>query len=377
MYNSPMTSSLTWSLAQTMSCDAQLSSLTIPKSEINFKNHAGFENGQWDYKSFLLATYKDGRTGFIDTSSFQQTFLSSMPEKPNTQLLHDTSKKLRLSNNECFVAVDQSFTGLLGVGITNRYNLVAFRQPHFKELQSNSDQQFNIQNLVTLHEYSMLAGIDNWDLIISTNPKLMDSLVQQLEFNFSNQPQASIRRAYFSRFYSLIYALSRRSISSSKHQTKSLDLLSRLLVNRSLSILAHSVQLSLNVDALITTFANASSNYINTSQTVPMINTNLITTNMDYINSQTMPNSPANSFNHVPLKTNLNEYFSEVLKLDMVIHLLFLYNFMTYQKLIMFYHVEIKISILRGSKLENYLCQKISLMEIVLNNLMDSSSVIS
>lgn len=30
-----------------------------------------------------------------------------------------------------------------------------------------------------------------------------------------------------------------------------------------------------------------------------------------------MPNSPANSFNHVPLKTNLNEYFSEILKLDM------------------------------------------------------------
>lgn len=319
MYNSPITSSLPWSLAHIMSCDAQLSSLTIPKSEINFRNNAGFESGQWDYKFFLLATYKDGRTGFINTSSFQQTFLSSMPEKNNTQ--HETSKKLRLSKNECFVTVDQSFTGLCGVGITNRYNLIAFRQPHFKELQSNSDQQFNIQNLVTLYEYSMLAGIDNWDLIISTNPKFMDSLVQQLELNFSTQPQASIKRAFFSRFYSLIYALSRRSISSSKHQTRSLDLLSRLLVNRSLSILAHSVQLSLNVDSLITTFASASSNYINTSQTVPMINTSLITTNMDYINSQTTPNSPANSFNHVPLKTNLNEYFGEVLKLDMASHL--------------------------------------------------------
>lgn len=302
-----------------MSCDAQLNSLAIPKSEANFKNHTGFENGQWDYKFFLVASYKNGQTGFINTSNFQQTYLSPIPEKANTHILQDTTKKLRLSSNESFVTVDQSFTGLLGVGITNRCNLVAFRQPNFKEFQSNSDQQLITHNLVTLYEYSMVSGIDNWDLIISTNPKFMDLLVKQLELNFTNQPAASVKRAFFSRFYSLVYALSRRSISSSKNQTKSLDLLSKLLLNRSLSVLSHSIQLSLNVDSLVTTFASSSSNYINTSQAVPLINTNLITTNMDYINSQTMPNSPANSFNHVPLKTNLNEYFSEILKLDMVI----------------------------------------------------------
>ncbi len=223
-----------------------------------------------------------------------------------------------MSNQEYFVTVDQSFTGLIGVGITNRCNLVTFRQSHFKELQSNDNPQFNVHSLVTLYEYLMLAGNDNWDLIISTNPKFMDSLAKNLELNFFNQPHKSIKRAFFARFYSLLYALSRRSISPKKNQTKSLDLLSKLILSRSISVFSHSVQLSLNVESLITTFANSNSSYINTSQAVPLINTSLITTNLDYINSQTMPNSPANSFNQVPLKTNLNEYFTEILKLDSV-----------------------------------------------------------
>jgi hypothetical protein len=83
---------LNWSLVHTLNCGAQLSSLSIPKSEVNFKNHTGFENGQWDYKFFLVAAYADGRTGFVNTVNFQQTFLSSIPEKSNIES-KETKKK--------------------------------------------------------------------------------------------------------------------------------------------------------------------------------------------------------------------------------------------------------------------------------------------
>lgn len=163
----------------------------------------------------------------------------------------------------------------------------------------------------------MLTGNDFWDLLATTSPRYIEPIIENLDANFSNQI-ASVGKAYFSRFYSLIFALSRRSISSTKKQSKSLDILAKLVLNRTISIFAYSIQLNLNIEALTILFANSNPNLINTQASVPLINTNLITNNLDYINSQTTSNSPANGFNQIPLKNNLSDYFTEILKLDTI-----------------------------------------------------------
>ena len=100
----------------------------------------------------------------------------------------------------------------MAAGITNRCNLIAFRQPDFKSL--NAQQQPGtspafMQTLVNLYEYTIITGNDFWDLIISTSPKFITTLIEQLELNFMNQLY-STKKAYFTRFYALIFALTRR-----------------------------------------------------------------------------------------------------------------------------------------------------------------------
>ena len=97
----------------------------------------------------------------------------------------------------------------MGVGITNKCNLIAFRQPEFKSSQ-RFNASLNVQELINFYEFSLITGNDYWDIIISTCPSLIDTLVEILETNFINQQSALIKKAFFTRFYSLIFALSRR-----------------------------------------------------------------------------------------------------------------------------------------------------------------------
>jgi hypothetical protein len=95
----------------------------------------------------------------------------------------------------------------VGVGITNLCNLVAFRQPEFRQRQSAVD--FSVQSLVGMYELSFMQGVDHWDLVVATNPKIFDALSECLMVNFERQ-SATVRSIYFARFYSLLYSISRR-----------------------------------------------------------------------------------------------------------------------------------------------------------------------
>ncbi len=100
------------------------------------------------------------------------------------------------------------------------------------------------------------------------------------------------------------------SLSSTKSQSRSLDILAKLLLTRSLPLLSHSVQLSLNTDSLALLFPAS----INTqSPTLPLISTSLITSNSDYINS---PASANNNISQLPPKANLNDHLADILRLD-------------------------------------------------------------
>lgn len=277
---------INWNLTSSYQSQSNITRINMPKHKDYFA----------DEKAFILVSYENGTTGFIDAETFTQEFvLSKIPS-------------VAPKSNEYLVALDQSFTGSIGIGITNNSSLVVFRQFHM----NNSNIDFSLLKiqkcLINFYEYCMLSGYDYWDLLISTNPKMIDILIDNLEKRYLNQSQQSIKKAYFSRFYSLMYSLSRRSTIKSISEHKSLDILIKLTLNRSILFLSNSVQISLNVDSLI----NANNLNINTSMQPPLINTSIISSNSDIINQVAVPSN----ISHLTFKTNLNDYFSDVLQLD-------------------------------------------------------------
>ena len=305
---------ITWNLVKTIKCPSTVVNIRIPEISFNFKEI--YENQS--EKSFFTVSYENGQTSFIDTQNFNQVLISPIPinkENHHPQQSTIISKKIRYVQ-DYLVAFDLSHTGAIGAGITNNRKIITFRNPEIKNiLIQNNNAQFSLSYLVNLFEYCFLSGADFWDLIVSTNPKLIDTLIRTLEHRFISQSQSSIQKAYFFKFYSLVYSLRRRSLKRS--QFSSLDILVKQILNRSMSIISFAVQLTLNMDSLVTTFSSSSSSsYINTTTIPPSINTALIVSSSDFINSQIVSNAQSNPFSHIPLKSSLNDYFTEILKLD-------------------------------------------------------------
>ena len=261
-----------------------------------------------DEKANILVSFESGSVGFIDLENFTQDFV--LPAIPSSEKTNERITRRK----EYFVALDQSFTGSIGIGITNNCTLVSFRQFHMNTTHIDFPLIKLQKSLVNFYEFCMLAGYDYWDLLINTNPKMIDIIIDILEKRYVKQPQQSLKKAYFSRFYSLIYSLSRRSTNKSVNQFKSMDILLKLTLSRLNIILSNSVQLSLNVDALINVNNNMNGSLINTSMQPPLISTSMISSNADLFNSSQITTS--SNVVHLPLKTNLNEYFSDILNLD-------------------------------------------------------------
>lgn len=259
-----------------------------------------------DEKTYILVSFESGSVGFIDLENFSQDFI--LPAIPSEQTAGRSTRK-----KEYLVALDQSYTGSIGIGITNNCTLVAFRQFYMNTTHIDFPLIKLQKSLVNFYEFCMLAGYDYWDLLINTNPKMIDIIIDILEKRYVKQPQ-SLKKAYFSRFYSLIYSLSRRSTTKSVNQFKSMDILLKLTLCRLNIILSNSVQLSLNVDALINFNNSLNGSLINTSLQPPLINTSMISSNADLFNTTQITTS--SNIVHLPLKTNLNEYFSDILNLD-------------------------------------------------------------
>ena len=299
-------------LLKTINCPSSLIQLTAPKCAIAFKDLN--DNKTQNEPLYLTAAYQNGTFGFIDTQNYNQTFSSAIPIKSdsfsNTEPSIDYNKKLR-HTQEYVVMMDQSQTGAVTAGLTNFCRLITIRQSPLV----NNTTQANLNHLFNLYEYCMLTGYDNWDLIASTNPNLADALIERVEDKYQNQIQQSFQKVYFSQHYSLLCSLYRRSPASFKF--KPLETLTRLVLNRSMSIVTFSVQFVLNVENLASSIATslpASTGLINKSSTPATVNTALINSNLDLINQPvTSGQQPTHFMHSVKFKNNLNEYFSEVL----------------------------------------------------------------
>jgi hypothetical protein len=277
-----------WTLVKSISCPSSLIQLSVPKCALSFRDLNDTSRAN-TISFYLMACYQNGTIGFIESQSYAQTFTGAIPIKAgcvgggssdwnktqwqsiDSELasLTDTSKRLRFSQ-EHIVTIDESHTGSIGVGITNFCRLVVFRQcAGLKESHANANSA--ISNMVNLYEYCMLSGVDCWDLVMNTNPKLVDSIIDQLEAKFNGQTH-TMQRTYFSRHYGILYLLYRISSScSSSNSTsfRSMDMLVKLLLNRCMAIICFSVQYAISVESLLgPTAGTASVTPINTSMIV-------------------------------------------------------------------------------------------------------------
>ncbi len=295
-------------LISSISCPSSLINLTVSKCALSFKNFN--DNKYTNDFLYLIASYQNGTVGFIDlqtyshsvTSAITTSFDSSFPFNEESTF---NNKKQRFTQ-EYILAMDQSLTSSICIGLTNFCRLIAIRQ--YATLRDNPNAQSSYSNfLPNLYEYYLMTGYDYWDLLMNTSPKLVDNLIERLEDKYRNQMTPSLQQVYFSSFYSLIYSLTKRG-SSYSNQAKSYEYLSKLMLNRALSLITYSVQLVLNVELLSSSLSSTNvANLVNKN----LINTSLVTSHADSIDQ-------SNQLNQVAFKQNLSEYFSNLLKLKLV-----------------------------------------------------------
>jgi mediator of RNA polymerase II transcription subunit 16 len=85
------------------------------------------------------------------------------------------NKKVRFSQ-EFLLAIDQSFTGSVIVGITNFCRLAVIRQNAFN---STIPPQIQTNYLMDMLDYCLVTGYDYWDLLVSAQPKQIDTLIER------------------------------------------------------------------------------------------------------------------------------------------------------------------------------------------------------
>ncbi|RNA44954.1 mediator of RNA polymerase II transcription subunit 16 isoform X1 [Brachionus plicatilis] len=288
-----------FSMIRTIQCPSTLTGLSVPKSYTLYKDLV--ENRLLTDAVFIIASYQNGSQGFIDILTFNQinipTELTSIRNDLHNFELSERSnlsKKIKFPH-EFLIQVDQSCSGLIGVGLTNLSRLAVCRNPFFI-----NDQNIVLNHLFDLYEYTIFSGHDYWDLMMTTNPKFVDNLIESLEDKFNNHLSPSMQKIYFSRHHSLMFSLYKRS--RNHNYFRSQDILIKLILNRIMSIISFSVQFSLNVDQMKSSMGSASS--LSTSQLVSVVDT---------LNQPTAMFS-SSILNQTQFKNNLLDFLNEVLK---------------------------------------------------------------
>ena len=217
----------------------KLLEICVPKFPIKYEDLINSNNNIYNF--YLIVSYDDGTIGFIDRINYNQSLSQSI----NTLTETNSAYQNVVSNRQKFLikkqrveqyitSLDQSLTGTIGVGTTNTNCLIVFRQTFLKDLNTNLVTYF-----LNFYEYLMFSGNDYWDLLACMKQKLADLLIERLEERYLGQPLCSIQRAFFMRYYALLYSLYRQSTNG---LTKSIDILTKLELNRCSSIITYSIQ---------------------------------------------------------------------------------------------------------------------------------------
>lgn len=296
-------------LIKSISCPSSLTKIVVPKCAIAFRDLA--DNRTAVEAVYIVVSYQNGTIGLIDTQNYNQKFTSAIPmnnqesNKNVSQIL--VCKKMRFSQ-EYLINIDQSFSGSLVFGITNFCRLVAIRQASsIKELSS----QNQISHLMDMYEYCLFSGYDYWDLLMNTPPKQVDGLIEKFEDKYLNEMSYQYQRVYFNNYHSLLFSFYRKS--PTWHQSKPLDILIKLILNRSIQTASFSIQLILSIDSINSSLPSNKPGQLNTS---------ILLSNLDSINQSLNNNTQLaqSILNQVQLKNNLDEYLNDLLKLKTVLN---------------------------------------------------------
>ena len=333
-------------LVKSIACPAPLTDLSIPKSAVIYKdlvdnrffsssNDLQQQQQQQQQILFIIASFQNGTCSFIDLQNFNQFSLPTLQleswddnecrnhenEQPARKLLRKSSSNSSSrsgggSGQEYFLSIDQSFSGLLGIGLTSSSNLVAFRNLQFNQ---------QLIPLLNLYEYHLMSGYDHTDLLLNTSPRLVESVAEKLAELYHMQLK-SLQKMLFNRFNAIIFTLLNRrcfsfsSLSSANaaaahpqlDQFRSFDLLIRLIVNKSNLILSYAVQLVLSVEQV--------KKQLLEDQSASSLSVSHVMSNMDLINQSVLsPTSNSNNnksnlfLTQIPFKNNLYEYFADLL----------------------------------------------------------------
>jgi hypothetical protein len=292
-------------LIKSISCPSSLTKIVKPKCAIAYRDLADNRNSV--EAVYLVVSYQNGTIGLIDTQNYNQRFSSAIPIN-NQQSNNNVSKilickKMRFSQ-EYLVNIDQSFSGSLIFGITNFRRLVVIRQV-------SSIKELSFQNQMDMLEYCLLSGYDYWDLLMNINPKQIDALIEKFEEKYLNEMTNQYQRIYFNNYQSLFFSLYRKSPTC--HQSKPLDILIKLLLNRSLQIASFSIQLILNVDSINSSLSSNKPGQLNVS---------FVLSNLDSINQSASNNTQLSQLisSQIQFKSNLDEYLNDLLKLKSVLN---------------------------------------------------------
>lgn len=178
------------------------------------------------------------------------------------------------------LALDQSNSGLIGVGLTNKASLVVFRNQSFNTAQLP---------LINLYEYNLMTGYDHWDLIVNTSPKQVQDIIEKLEERCSFQPK-SLQKIFFSRLNTVLFSLYLNS-NHTHQQFKLFDILVKQMISKSMAIVSQSIQHVLNIENIkkqLEPNVKITSTLFNSS-----LGLSYISSNTEQLNTQVI--SPSNS----------------------------------------------------------------------------------
>jgi hypothetical protein len=221
-----------WNLITIISCPSNISQIITLKMTLDPQ-----ELNQLDMDSgYLLISYSNGHIGLVDRLTFNQTLTDNLL----SDLSSDNKQSTKKFKNETpyFIALEQSFSGCVSVGLTNTNQLVVF----LPQLQSTN----NFNYYINLLELFMISGLDYWELLVNLKlSRTNDGLIERLEEHYRQQSSNSIRKSYQTSYYRLLHNV---YLQSSNLQFKSVDYLLRLELNRSLSLIAFSFQFMLKIN---------------------------------------------------------------------------------------------------------------------------------
>ncbi|XP_078584716.1 mediator of RNA polymerase II transcription subunit 16-like [Branchiostoma floridae x Branchiostoma japonicum] len=215
-----------WGSLTTIADRPLVTALAVPKLPVQSSNL--IESKGYDTKFFngsaLAIAFQDGNIHLVQRLTLHTLAMFSL-DSWQRGLEETAAKRQRLSMFRFLSCCELSGTccGLMGVDPGGR--LYVFRLT--PSLTQNVDPVLPIRHVVSLLEYCMLSGWDCWDVLLVVGPSMVESVIDKLTDNYSQQNPA-LQQIHLTKFVAIKAALYRLTNNGGG---KSADCYAKLLLN--------------------------------------------------------------------------------------------------------------------------------------------------